>query len=51
MAMKNDKEQVKEKLRAFLKQGNSEDVSSLLVHALMARAEEMGKKKEEEKGE
>lgn len=36
---KPSKDAVREKLRAFLQKGNSEDVASVLVHTLMRRAE------------
>lgn len=39
------REEAKEKIRAFLKKGDSDDIASLLVHSLMQRAD---KKEEQE---
>ena len=42
---KQSKEEVRAKLKAFLQGGQSDDVASVLVHALNDRAEKLAEKK------
>lgn len=46
---KPSKEEVRAKLKAFLAAGETDDVASILVHALNDRAEKMAQKKESNK--